>query len=119
MSQLLNKEIEMSEHKYAEVLRAIAEGKPVQYKWDFDSDWCDFDPINHKFHMGGGRLTWRVKPKEKVRKWRWVAKNVKADVDLVVTASHYKDEAEFYKTEYYKNYILVAPVSSTMIEVDE
>jgi hypothetical protein len=117
MSQLLNKEIEMPEHKYAEVLRAIADGKPVQCKRD-DSEWLDFDPFEHSFYMSP-YLAWRVKPKEKVMKWRWVAKHVGSNTAILVTDSHYKDEAEFHRTECHKDYVFVAPVSCTMIEVDE
>ena len=106
----------MAEHKYAEVLRAIADGKPVQCK-RVESEWWDFDPLKHAFYMSTC-LAWRVKPKGKVKKWRWVAKYAGSDAYMIVTASHYKDEVEFHKFEYHKNYVFVEPVQSTMIEVD-
>jgi len=51
----------MTEHKHAEVLRAIADGKEVQWK-SKTSDWDSspvLDPIIHQ------HLEWRVKPEPK------------------------------------------------------
>ena len=53
----------MKPHKHAEVLRAIADGKEVQYS-NFEDYWCvpygsGFNPIdNHDFQ-------WRIKPEPK------------------------------------------------------
>ena len=57
----------MTEHKHAEVLRAIADGKKVQWKTKDKSDkaWITFridtavNPITHE------QLDWRVKPEPK------------------------------------------------------
>ena len=55
----------MTEHKHAEVLRAIADGKKVQCRASVTSDWEDitsdecFNPISSPHCM------WRVKPKPK------------------------------------------------------
>ena len=51
-------------HKHAEVLRAIADGKEVQFKGEYSGEWLEtkyvnLNPITHP------DLEWRVKPEPK------------------------------------------------------
>jgi hypothetical protein len=52
----------MKEHKHAEVLRAIADGKEVEYRVHKEDIWrlpVDFNPIAQQ------HLEWRIKPEPK------------------------------------------------------
>jgi len=55
----------MKEHKHAEVLRAIADGKEVQFRngntgWK-DAEFRPYTPLHHE----GRDFEWRVKPEPK------------------------------------------------------
>lgn len=61
----------MTIHKHAEVLRAIADGKEVEFQ-DSSGGWhatVQFNPLTHP------DLSWRVKVPKKVTRWKWVYKN--------------------------------------------
>ncbi len=107
----------MAEHKYAEVLRAIADGKPVEFMYEgYDGVWYLYSPESDSFHLRDD-IQWRVKPKEKVKKWRWAPQRPSGQLSL--TALHYADAVEFYKfCDTHQEFDLVEKVSSTMIEVD-
>lgn len=52
----------MKPHKHAEVLRAIADGKEVEYYKEHLEEWCtdvDTNPLWHSY------LKWRIKPEPK------------------------------------------------------
>ena len=55
----------MTEHKHAKVLRAIADGKPVQYRTLTGTDWHDFDPDSMIFPYPHCGMSWRIKPEPK------------------------------------------------------
>ena len=59
---------ERKPHKWAEIIKAWADGKPIQYKYlDWkDSEWKDNDMPLPRFDIGD--LEWRVKPKNIVVK---------------------------------------------------
>lgn len=61
-------------HKYAEAIKAWADGKPIQFKPNEGSSWTDYDPeyarqhrINLDFYSSNipkfDEYEWRVKPK--------------------------------------------------------
>jgi hypothetical protein len=50
----------MKEHKHAEVLRAIADGKEVEY-W-YEDEWQQDSSTNP---ITNGHLAWRIKPEPK------------------------------------------------------
>lgn len=104
----------MTEHRLANILRAIADGKAVQGKWDGDDDWWDYEPDVDSFYVRDG-LSWRIKPKPKVKKWRWIYKD--KDGKLNVGNMYYKNSDDFNKC--YTSLVAVEPVQSTMIEVEE
>ncbi len=56
----------MAEHKYAEVLRAIADGKPVEFMYggEWGGIWYLYSPESDYFHLRDD-IQWRVKHKEK------------------------------------------------------
>jgi hypothetical protein len=54
----------MTPHKHAEVLRAIAEGREVEYSYDFGDNWNDAGDENPIAHDG---YEWRVKPVPVIR----------------------------------------------------
>lgn len=55
----------MKQHEHADVLRAIADGKTVQYKYaEYDTDWmdCNSDDLPMVNPLEDAHLVWRVKP---------------------------------------------------------
>jgi hypothetical protein len=115
----------MVEHKYADVLRAIADGKPVEVRtlihdpWQspphFWSDWQLMD-VSGNFSIFGGSETveHRVKPKEMVKKWRWV---VHDNFGLICLTGHYYKSAEDYEKEH-PLYKALQKIDASMIEVE-
>jgi hypothetical protein len=111
----------MAEHKYADVLRAIADGKPVEVRmrtrdaWGNSQDvWGDWQPMDtsSNFSIFGGSeiIEHRVKPKELVKKWRWVCRY--RDGDLFVTDEHYTE------SQAKLGFVCVEKIDATMIEVE-
>lgn len=63
----------MAEHKHAAVLRAIADGKHVQWKsCDFGGDWQDFYSAGMITPLTHWRHEWRIKPEPKPDVVRYV-----------------------------------------------
>lgn len=62
----------MAEHKHAEVLRAIADGKPVQWQSLADGGWID--PLGSMNPLIDIHLNWRVKPEPKPDVVRWLCR---------------------------------------------
>jgi hypothetical protein len=58
----------MTRHKHAEVLIAIAEGREVEYSYDFGDNWNDAGDENPIAHDG---YEWRVKPVPVIR-YEWL-----------------------------------------------
>ena len=65
---------ERKPHKYADAIKAWADGKPIQYKPNKESTWINYDPdysrrlgINQEFYSSDvpkfDKFEWRVKPK--------------------------------------------------------
>ena len=54
-------------HRYAEALRWIADGKDVQIRWGFNSDWLEMAPrnemVNDEVLRGVGQYEFRIKPR--------------------------------------------------------
>ena len=55
----------MKEHKHAEVLRAIADGKEVQYRTSIISHWPSFNGYNNINPLYYYEYNWRIKPEPK------------------------------------------------------
>ena len=60
----------MAEHKHAEVLRAIADGKVVQWQSNYDNEWSDL--MGRMNPISDSHLNWRVKPEPKPDVVRYV-----------------------------------------------
>lgn len=54
----------MKEHKHAEVLRAIADGKDVQYKTNSNNEWITCDLLAYVAYSEQ-LFEWRIKPERK------------------------------------------------------
>jgi hypothetical protein len=67
----------MTRHKWADVLIAIAEGREVEYSYDFGDNWNDAGDKNPIAHDG---YEWRVKPVP-VKRYEWLQANLKVDND--------------------------------------
>lgn len=53
----------MKQHEHAEVLRAIADGKTVQFKQsEYDSNWIDCEDLTMVNPFEDYHFLWRVKP---------------------------------------------------------
>ena len=101
-------------HVHADILRAIAEGIPVQayYHNSSENGWRDID-TNLPFSIFlSGNVEYRIKPKPKVKKWRWVCEAT--DGGLNVSVNHYPGDADLiYSLK------LIQKIDSTMIEVEQ
>ena len=87
----------MTEHRLANILRAIADGKVVQYKTPTGGAWTDFQPDIHGFPIFNCYLAWRVKPEEMV------------DYTIVmpsgtVGATYAKDMSDLFRKPFYSSY---------------
>lgn len=59
----------VKEHTHASILRAIADGKQVQWKHsDPVIGWVDFQPNVHRWPGALPKMEWRIKP-EKQKRW--------------------------------------------------
>lgn len=77
----------------------------------------------HAMHSGWQPFTgwdecyiYRIKPKAKVKKWRWVANTIGTS-HFFITPNHYTDSENVFKDAHI--FQLVQKIDSTMIEVDE
>lgn len=103
-------------HPLHDILIAIAEGKPVQYF--MNNTWIDLNP-NNQFHINPQcSASWRIKPKEKVKKYRWVINDYRNENTLKVTDHYYANLAEFNAQNMHGVWVAVEPIESTMIEVE-
>lgn len=103
-------------HPLHDILIAIAEGKPVQYF--VDDTWIDLNP-NDPFHINPQcSISWRIKPKEKVKKYRWVLQGIQDKHILRVSDKYYANTAEFNAMNMNMMWIAVEPIECTMIEVE-
>jgi hypothetical protein len=79
-------------HKHAEILHAIADGIPVQFKWEKE-DWADFDELTHTLpNYRNTFCQWRIKPAE-VPQWRKDMAQALKDgkvVETVVIIAHWE-----------------------------
>lgn len=103
-------------HPYSDVLIAIAEGKTVQYF--LNNQWIDLDPDTSFIINPKVSNTWRIKPKEKVKKYRWVLQGIRDKHILRVSDECYANAAEFNAKNMNMMWIAVEPVEYTMIEVE-
>lgn len=109
----------MTEHKYAEILRAIADGKTVQFK-SSHLDWTDLNvKCNFSLFFGAQGLEYRVKPKPKVKKWRWILSDTRNLNYLIVSGKHFKDRNEVVIETMNGVFEPFEKIESTMIEVEE
>ena len=64
---------ERKPHKYADAIKAWADGKPIQYKLNKESIWINYDPdysrqlgVNQEFYSSDvpkfDKFEWRAKP---------------------------------------------------------
>lgn len=100
-------------HVHADLIKAWADGAIIQIL-GFDGIWIDIvsnAPLWHETRK------YRIKPKPKVKKWRWVFKSAWSG-DLIVTKKHYKGVEDFQVSSGEENQ-LIQKIDSTMIEVEE
>ena len=103
-------------HPLHDILIAIAEGKPVQYF--VDDTWIDLNP-NNPFHIDPQcSISWRIKPKEKVKKYRWLLQDIRDKHILKVSGKLYESRVDFNVNNLNSMFIAVEPIESTMIEVE-
>lgn len=95
-------------HKHADLIHAWAEGAEIQVL--FDSGWQD-----RKEPTWSTTCDYRIKPKEKVKKWKWVYKHPNGQ--LFVSEGFYKNAEVFL--QYNPSCMAVESVKSTEIEVEE
>ena len=103
-------------HPLHDILIAIAEGKPVQYFLNYQ--WIDLDPDTSFVINPKVSTTWRIKPKEKVKKYRWVLQDIRDKHILKVSDKLYESRVDFNVNNMNSMFIAVEPIESTMIEVE-
>lgn len=82
----------MAEHKHAAVLRAIADGKAVQWKsCDFGGDWQDFYSAGMITPLTHWRHEWRIKPEPKPDVVRYWCVNEKVGESSLHKVNDWKD----------------------------
>ena len=109
----------VKEHPLAHILRAIADGVPVQYRncGIIRPEWHDLQTYDLFWltpHREG--IEYRIKPKPKVKKWRWVVGYCNGSKTMIVTGEHFATAEEFNSK--HRGLVAVQKVDSTMIEVD-
>ena len=114
----------MTEHKHAAILRAIAEGKQVQYMSSIYNQWTDatlhsLNPISEV------EYEWRIKPPEWQEKLRQAARDGKTvefyrkEYNSWITSAitHYPDDGTFLKNAKESDYrIKPEPKPDVVIE---
>ena len=103
-------------HPLHDILIAIAEGKSVQYF--LNNQWIDLDPDTSFIINPKVSNTWRIKPKEKVKKYRWVLQDIRDKHILKVSDKLYESRVDFNVNNMNSMFIAVEPIESTMIEVE-
>ena len=108
-----------TKHPLAEILYAIADGKEVQQRILScgNREWKKLD-YHSAFSLGLPNVEYRIKPKEKVKKWRWVYHDKDLD-KWEVTEEFFMDSNEFYETYNSKYCEVIEKVSATEQEFDE
>lgn len=100
-------------HKHAALIKAWADGAIIEGRSSESNCWRQIDtPIWDK------EWEYRVKPKPKVKKWRWVAQNRKTgalDISWDVLS---EDEANKLIL-IVRGWVPIQKIDSTMIEVEE
>jgi hypothetical protein len=81
-----------TQHKHAEILRAIADGKEVEWLGGKDAWYIGTKEINPLSHP---HLEWRIKPEKKVLRYR-VAKMKNGETYWLITAceNNYAEELQ-------------------------
>lgn len=105
-------------HKCAEILRAIADGKPVQFRLTNTArkKWEDLDTSTSFSIFQGLAVEYRIKPKPLIKKWRWVI--TAQNGELFITEDHYSDSSDL-ESKFCFGYKVTQKIDSTMIEVEQ
>lgn len=105
------------EHPLAHILRAIADGVPVEFKHGANGDWYIAKPESHEMFFWDDEVKYRIKPKPKVKKWRWAVASTNGSEAMWVTCEHFATAEEFNSK--HRGLFAVQKIDSTMIEVEE
>lgn len=105
----------LTPHPQADILRAIADGVPVQFQRKGNLLWEDLAP--NFFFLGRWEDTnWRIKPKPKVKVWRWMFVSNDGTGTVRVTRDHYTEERVVVAC---KGCMVLNQIESTMKEIEE
>lgn len=101
-----------TKHKHYDLILAWANGAEIQVYNKAISSWED-----NIYPVWSFQSEYRIKPKPKVKKWRWV--NSSKEENNYIGVSHgYYASAEDFNSDWPKH-IAIQKVDSTMIEVEE
>lgn len=106
-------------HKYAKVIKAWADGEPVQYKTNDEGDWKDFD-YPHMYPAWNNH-EWRIKPEKKTG-WIFIQTN-HSPVRTNSNSVHYPNQF-IYETQEeamlaFQNNYMTDVVACIQIEYEE
>lgn len=100
-----------TKHKHYDLIVAWAEGAKIQVlSEDSDEEWLVLEGTPNWFV----HRTYRIAPKPKVKKWRWVFKT--STGVLNITEKHYKEGSLAHT---FPNLAVVQKINSTMIEEED
>lgn len=109
-------------HKYADVIKAWADGKPIQWRIDEESDWKDFNFTNTYYrYPGWNNHEWRIKPEKKTG-WIFIQTN-NSPVRTKSNSVHYPNQF-IYEThdeamQAFQNNYMSDVVACIQIEYEE
>lgn len=105
-------------HPHAEVIKAWVDGKQIEFRTDDRDKWTSLagpeqSNVCPEFRKD---FQYRIKPKSKVKKWRWAVGYCDGSKVMLVTGEHFATAEEFNSK--HKGLVAVQKIDSTMIEVD-
>lgn len=102
-------------HKHAAIIKAWADGAIIQHYSDIYLEWRD---IHNNLPAWCSTSEYRVKPKPKIKKWRWVVQHQIDKSNIRVTSVFYKDEEDFYMNGG-STFIALQRIECTMVEEEQ
>lgn len=99
---------------WREVLQALLDDKTVEFANSVDAvnqhhKWVAINPERSFSILQHCGIVYRIKPKPKVQKWKWVMPDL--DGNLFITSKHYTGNEPGFNC--------IQKIDSTMIEVEE
>jgi hypothetical protein len=108
-------------HKWADVIIAMAEGKPVQRREVKTTTWYDYNAFDHYSPLEGDEtIEWQIKPKEPVKKYKVAFASFDGGHSIeTISNSHYETVEEFKELHHSCKIQWAVLLEPTMKEFEE